>query len=41
VETIGDEIYLLVFDQGGIIALQYILVADVSQYEMIWDMNKE
>jgi hypothetical protein len=41
VETIGNEISLLVFDQGGIVALQDGLVADLPQNEVIWDMNRE
>jgi hypothetical protein len=41
VETIRNGISLLVFDQGGIIVLKYIRVSYLSQYESIWDMNRE
>ena len=41
VETIGNESSLLVFDQGGIVALQDGMVAYLPQNEVIWNMIRE
>jgi hypothetical protein len=41
VETIHNEHSLLVFDQGGIVALQDGLVAYLPQNKAIRDMNRE
>jgi hypothetical protein len=38
-ESIRDERSLLVLDQGGIVALQYGLIAYLSYYKSVWDMN--
>jgi hypothetical protein len=38
-ETIRNEHSLLLLDQGGIVALQDGLIAYLSYYKIVWDMN--
>jgi hypothetical protein len=38
-ETVGCEIPFLIFDQGGIVALQDGLITYFSYDESVWDMS--